>query len=132
MGPVSRLGVVDRIPDAEPRLFRVPSLDPAAVNLSVTAALRLLEMQMTRSKIRNAVMLAIAAFAGSVEAPKLAHAPLAAAADLADAPSAISGAVTRVADNVTGSHLGFDTNVYPGAKAMAAWKRSDLYEWVGY
>lgn len=77
-------------------------------------------------------MLAIAAFAGSVEAPKLAHAPLAAAADLADAPSAISGAVTRVADNVTGSHLGFDTNVYPGAKAMAAWKRSDLYEWVGY
>jgi hypothetical protein len=31
-----------------------------------------------------------------------------------------------------GTHLGFDTNVYPGDKAMDAWKRSGEYEWVGY
>lgn len=78
-------------------------------------------------------MLGVLAFAGSFEAPRLAHAPLATATtELVGAPSAISHAVTQVADNVTGSHLGFDTNVYPGDKAMAAWKRSDLYEWVGY
>lgn len=29
-------------------------------------------------------------------------------------------------------HLGFDTNLYPGDKAMDAWKRSGEYEWVGY
>jgi hypothetical protein len=29
-------------------------------------------------------------------------------------------------------HVGFDTNVYPGDRAMDAWKRTGLYEWVGY
>ena len=28
--------------------------------------------------------------------------------------------------------MGFDTNVYPGDRAMAAWKQSGEYEWVGY
>jgi len=32
----------------------------------------------------------------------------------------------------TGRHMGFDTNVYPGDKAMRAWKESGKYEWVGY
>jgi hypothetical protein len=32
----------------------------------------------------------------------------------------------------TGRHMGFDTNVYPGDKAMRAWKTSGKYEWVGY
>ncbi|WP_284352615.1 glycoside hydrolase domain-containing protein [Roseisolibacter agri] len=32
-----------------------------------------------------------------------------------------------------GRHLGFDTSVYPGDRAMRAWKASDApYEWVGY
>lgn len=88
---------------------------------------------MNRSKLRNGIMLGVLAFAASFEAPRLARAPLGAAtAELVGAPSAIGQAVTQVADNVTNSHLGFDTNVYPGDKAMAAWKRSDLYEWVGY
>jgi hypothetical protein len=29
-------------------------------------------------------------------------------------------------------HVGFDTNVYPGDRAMDAWKRTGVYEWVGY
>jgi hypothetical protein len=29
-------------------------------------------------------------------------------------------------------YVGFDTNIYPGDRAMDAWKRSGLYEWVGY
>jgi hypothetical protein len=33
---------------------------------------------------------------------------------------------------VTGSHLGFDTNLYPGDNAMEAWRHSGDYEWVGY
>lgn len=63
----------------------------------------------------------------------MAHEPLrAAAADLTAAPTAIAGAVTKVASSVSGSHVGFDTNVYPGDRAMDAWKQSGEYEWVGY
>jgi hypothetical protein len=87
----------------------------------------------TRATIRNFLMLAIAAISASLEAPRLVHQPLSSAtAELADATGAIGDAVQNVADNVTESHLGFDTNVYPGDKAMNAWKRSGEYEWVGY
>lgn len=82
-------------------------------------------------------MLVVAAISASVEAPRLAHAPLRAATEeLVDAPAAIQKAATRVAASVTKkgteSHLGFDTNVFPGFKAMRAWKRFGKYEWVGY
>jgi hypothetical protein len=78
-------------------------------------------------------MLAVAAFSASLEAPRLAHQPISSATvELADATGAMTRAVHQVADNVAASHLGFDTNVYPGDKAMAAWKRSGEYEWVGY
>jgi hypothetical protein len=62
----------------------------------------------------------------------LAQRPLAATVELGDVPSAIADAVQRVASHVTESHLGFDTNVYPGDKAMEAWRHSGDYEWVGY
>jgi hypothetical protein len=48
---------------------------------------------------------------------------------LAELPSTV--AVGEVA-STTGRHLGFDTNVYPGDRALAAWKRAAPYEWVGY
>jgi hypothetical protein len=76
--------------------------------------------------------LVIAAVAASIEAPQLAQRPLAATVELADVPSAIGDAVQRAASNVIGSHLGFDTNVYPGDNAMEAWRHSGDYEWVGY
>ncbi len=45
----------------------------------------------------------------------------------------IASAARRVASNVSGSHLGFDTSEYPGDDAMRAWREGDSpYEWVGY
>lgn len=31
-----------------------------------------------------------------------------------------------------GRHLGFDTNIYPGDRALRAWSKAGPYEWVGY
>ena len=80
---------------------------------------------MTRKHVRNALMLAIAAVSASLEAPRIARQPLALVAEtMVDAPRAIDEAVATVAANVTGTFVGFDTNIYPGDKAMDAWKRS--------
>lgn len=88
---------------------------------------------MNPKALRNLLALAVAAVSASLEAPRLTHASLASATDeLANAPAAVSTAVKRVAENVTATHLGFDTNVYPGDDAMNAWKRSGTYDWVGY
>ena len=88
---------------------------------------------MTKRALRNLLMLLVAAVSASLEAPRLAHRPLAdATAELVDVPDATAGAVGRLASSASSSHLGFDTNVYPGDKAMDAWKRSGEYEWVGY
>lgn len=88
---------------------------------------------MNRRRLRNTLMLAAAAVSASLEAPRVAQQSLhAAAVELADAHAAVATAVQQVASSVTESHLGFDTNIYPGAKAMAAWKRFGKYEWVGY
>jgi hypothetical protein len=88
---------------------------------------------MNRRNIRNYLVLAAATIAASIGAPRLAHEPLAvAAADMTAVPSSIGGAITRVASAATGKHVGFDTNVYPGDRAMDAWRRSGEYEWVGY
>lgn len=83
--------------------------------------------------IRNILVFTVAAISASFEAPRVAREPLSVAtADLVAAPTAIDSAVSTVASNVRSSHLGFDTNVYPGDGAMNAWKRSGEYEWVGY
>jgi hypothetical protein len=88
---------------------------------------------MTKRALRNLLTLLVAAASASLEAPRLAHRPLdQATVELVDAPDAAADAVTRVASSVASSHLGFDTNVYPGDKAMDAWKQSGEYEWVGY
>jgi hypothetical protein len=88
---------------------------------------------MTKRAVRNLLMLVVAAASASLEAPRLAHRPLqAATAELIDVPDATADVVTHVASTASSSHLGFDTNVYPGDKSMDAWKRSGEYEWVGY
>jgi hypothetical protein len=94
---------------------------------------------MTKRALRNLLMLFVAAASASLEAPRLAHRPLGqATAELVDVPDASADVVTRLASasadpsSTSPSHLGFDTNVYPGDKAMDAWKRSGQYEWVGY
>jgi Rv2525c-like, glycoside hydrolase-like domain len=88
---------------------------------------------MTKRALRNALMFLVAAVSASFEAPRLVHRPLGqATVELVDVPDATGDAVKRFASNVSSSHLGFDTNVYPGDKAMDAWRRSGDYEWVGY
>jgi len=88
---------------------------------------------MTKRALRNLLTLLVAAASASLEAPRLAYRPLGqATVELVDVPNATAAVVKRVASNVSSSHLGFDTNVYPGDKAMDAWKRSGDYEWVGY
>lgn len=88
---------------------------------------------MTKRALRNLLMLLVAAASASLEAPRLADRSLAeATVELVDVPGATDDAVKRVASDVSSSHLGFDTNLYPGDKAMEAWKRSGDYEWVGY
>src|SRR4030095_3016292 len=55
-----------------------------------------------------------------------------AASELTNAPAAIADVTLRLVDVKDESHLGFDTNIYPGDAAMDAWRRSGEYEWVGY
>ncbi|MFI5229246.1 MAG: glycoside hydrolase domain-containing protein [Gemmatimonadales bacterium] len=75
----------------------------------------------------------MASLGASLGAPRLALSTLpAAAAELVDVPDAVSNAVERAAAGEGGSHVGFDTNIYPGDRAMRAWKNSGEYEWVGY
>ncbi len=65
-------------------------------------------------------------------APQLVHAPMdevaAAATTVVDAPAEIVASIAHA-----GSHVGFDTDIYPGDRTMAAWIAGDSpYEWVGY
>lgn len=92
---------------------------------------------MTKRALRNGVLIVIAAVSAAVAAPRMAGRWLdVGAAELSGPSSAIDSAIVHVARNVarnaTESHPGFDTNIYPGDKAMDAWKRSGEYEWVGY
>jgi hypothetical protein len=48
----------------------------------------------------------------------------------AEVPVEVATAVART--SATGKHMGFDTNVYPGDRAMRTWKEAGKYEWVGY
>ncbi len=83
--------------------------------------------------VRNYSALALTALAASLEAPRFAALPLAAAAELASTPATAVAAVARAASGADGSsHLGFDTNIYPGDRAMRAWRQYGEYEWVGY
>jgi hypothetical protein len=49
---------------------------------------------------------------------------------LAEVAGATADAVVKTVSD--GKHLGFDTNVYPGDRALRAWRDAAPYEWVGY
>jgi len=51
------------------------------------------------------------------------------AESVADAPVQL---VKDVAQAVDKQYLGFDTNIYPGDRAMAVWAKDGTYDWVGY
>ena len=48
----------------------------------------------------------------------------------AEVPIEVAVEVAKTASSCT--HLGFDTNIYPGDRAMQTWKAAGKYEWVGY
>ena len=86
-----------------------------------------------RRSIRHTVLLGLAAASASVEVPRIARTSFGrAATELTNAPAAIADVTFRLISGADGSHLGFDTNIYPGDGAMDAWRRSGEYEWVGY
>src|SRR5688572_16090338 len=43
-----------------------------------------------------------------------------------------AGAAVATAANGSGGYLGFDTNVYPGDRALRTWRAEAPYQWVGY
>src|SRR5262245_17566052 len=89
--------------------------------------------RMNRRSIRNAAMLVATSLTASLEAPRLMHQPLSAAAvELTGVSSAIDDATSHLIPKPKTSYVGFDTNIYPGDNAMDAWKRSGAYDWVGY
>jgi hypothetical protein len=88
---------------------------------------------MIRRSIRDALVVTIAAVSAAIAAPPMSREAFAVATpELAAAPSIVTNAVSTLAPSPQESHLGFDTNIYPGDRAMDAWKRSGEYEWVGY
>jgi hypothetical protein len=52
-----------------------------------------------------------------------------ATASVAEAPVQIAKSVEQIVDQ---QYLGFDTNIYPGDRAMAVWAKDGTYDWVGY
>jgi hypothetical protein len=81
--------------------------------------------------VRHAAMLGLVVATAAIQVPRVARAPLGQTA-LINAPAAIADVALRLVDAQDASHLGFDTNMYPGDRAMDAWRRSGEYEWVGY
>ena len=76
-------------------------------------------IHLTRRGIWHAVLLFAAALSASLEVPRVARSTVREAAEeLADPPAAITDAATRLVSAAAESHLGFDTNIYPGDKAM--------------
>ena len=92
-------------------------------------------MTLTKRGRRLALLLLVAV-------PAAIGAPAIARLRLADLPGILAGAPERLAELpleaggavvATGRHLGFDTNIYPGDRAMRAWHADGSpYEWVGY
>src|SRR4051812_44535846 len=105
---------------------------------------RLTVISWSRPLTRLFVLVAVAVAASlSLGALRLPHAPVhvtpvrVASAPLPPQPSTVDSATAPLtSDDFEPTHgpihVGFDTNVYPGDRAMDAWKRSGLYDWVGY
>ena len=51
------------------------------------------------------------------------------ATTVAEAPAQIAKSVEQVIDQ---QYVGFDTNIYPGDRAMTVWAKDGTYDWVGF
>jgi hypothetical protein len=79
-------------------------------------------------RIRNGALGGLAIFGAVLTAPRLASNRV---LDVLDPVHVIAEAIQPTRE-VTGRHPGFDTNIYPGDRAMQAWRDAGVYDWVGY
>ena len=79
----------------------------------------------------RATALTVAAVVSAVLAvPNMQSTPV---GQMAVAVSAVPGDLVKTVERaVERQYLGFDTNIYPGDRAMSVWARDGTYEWVGY
>lgn len=74
-------------------------------------------------------LLLAAALFGAVDKPDGVEV---AVAELANAVPDVPATIVAVDNGGRGTYPGFDTNIYPGDRAMRAWRADELYHWVGY
>ena len=84
---------------------------------------------MHKRTLRNVTGLALAAVSAS---PGTQWRSSDASVESAGASREMAATVDQVVASASRSYPGFDTNIYPGDRAMNAWRRSGEYEWVGY
>lgn len=90
---------------------------------------------MNKATVRNAIIIGVTAFSAVGGAVLLARSSMSTdVMQAAEGPAKMmTEAVERVAAATSGeSYVGFDTNNYPGDRAMDAWRRTGQYQWVGY
>ena len=94
---------------------------------------------LTSRKWARALVPLLATFSALSVLPRVARVePTALPDELARVSESVAGLPQQVATaavrtvSSTGRHLGFDTNLYPGDAALAAWREAGPYEWVGY
>lgn len=83
-------------------------------------------------KWTRVVLLALVAVTATMGAVELKRSN--AATGVAQLPETAAEISVRLAEaaEAEGSHLGFDTNIYPGDETMRLWKEEGTYKWVGY
>lgn len=83
-----------------------------------------------RTALYSLPLIAAAALFGAVNKPESVDN---AVAELVNAVPDMPASIVAVGnDEGNGSYPGFDTNIYPGDRAMRAWRADDEYQWVGY
>src|SRR5438128_5871693 len=81
-------------------------------------------------RVRAAALTTAALVSAVLAVPSVQSTPVGqVAAAVSEAPATL---VKSVEQAVERQYLGFDTNIYPGDRAMAAWARDGTYDWVGY
>jgi hypothetical protein len=85
---------------------------------------------MKTPRVRAAAISAAALVTAVLGVPQMQTTAVGRMADaVADAPAQL---VKEVSEAVDRQYLGFDTNIYPGDRAMTVWAKDGTYDWVGY
>ncbi len=81
-------------------------------------------------RVRAGALTAAAVTSAILAVPRVQSTPV---GQIAAAVAAAPGELVKTVEQaVERQYLGFDTNIYPGDRAMSAWAKDGTYEWVGY